>query len=143
MAGTMKQASPQLGRKLLKLLPLLASDKDGEIIAAARAIVRALASEKFDIHDLASSMMVVANAEQAPAHGAFSVRPIFDELSHFERVAWLNALAGCDWLTPLEQETVEDVRNHVKYGIAYKPHWRRKRRIDELLARASAIGVRA
>ncbi len=139
----MRKASPQLCKKLSKLLPLLGSDKDGEVIAAARAINHALASEKFDLHDLAASLSVGRGAEQATVRESFSVRPIFDELSHFERVAWLNALAVCEWLTPLERENVEDLRNQAKCGLFYKPHWRKKRRIDEILARASAMGVRA
>jgi hypothetical protein len=38
--------------KLAKLIPLLGSDKDGEVVAAARAIGRALQSAKADWHDL-------------------------------------------------------------------------------------------
>ena len=38
--------------KLAKLLPLLASDKDGEVVNAAQAIRRLLATVKLDFHDL-------------------------------------------------------------------------------------------
>lgn len=41
------------GQKLLQLVLLLGSDKDGEVVAAARAIGRLLAKEKKDWHDLA------------------------------------------------------------------------------------------
>lgn len=40
--------------KLAKLIPLLSSDKDGEVVATARAIERTLRAEGFDWHDLAS-----------------------------------------------------------------------------------------
>jgi hypothetical protein len=42
-----------LTHKLTKLLPMLASDQDGEVAGAARAIRRALSAENLDFHDLA------------------------------------------------------------------------------------------
>jgi hypothetical protein len=39
--------------RLGKFIRLLSSDKDGEVVAAARAIVRTLQAEKLDIHVLA------------------------------------------------------------------------------------------
>src|SRR5262249_37574836 len=42
--------------KLGKLIRLLSSDKDGEVLAAARAIGRTLDSEKLTIHDLAEGL---------------------------------------------------------------------------------------
>ncbi len=45
--------STESTRKLVKLLPLLASDQDGEVAGAARAIRRALAADNLDLHDLA------------------------------------------------------------------------------------------
>ena len=48
MMVTICQAAP----KLAKLLPLLASDKDGEVVATARAIGRTLAAAGADWHDL-------------------------------------------------------------------------------------------
>jgi hypothetical protein len=42
-----------LGPKLRKLLPLLASDKSGEVVATARAIGRTLEGAGADFHDLA------------------------------------------------------------------------------------------
>jgi hypothetical protein len=40
--------------KLVKLLPLFASDKDGEVVATARAIGRTLEAAGADFHDLAA-----------------------------------------------------------------------------------------
>ena len=42
--------------KLAKLIPLLSSDKDGEVVATARAIERTLRAEGFDWHDLANAV---------------------------------------------------------------------------------------
>lgn len=50
--------------KLGKLLRLLTSDRDGEIIAAARAIRRTLESEKLDIHALAETVETTAGPKK-------------------------------------------------------------------------------
>lgn len=42
--------------KIAKLLPLLASPHDGEVLGAARAIVRALAADGLDLHALAAEL---------------------------------------------------------------------------------------
>ena len=42
--------------KLAKLIPLLSSDKDGEVVATARAIERTLRAEGCDWHDLATAV---------------------------------------------------------------------------------------
>jgi len=42
--------------KLAKLLPLLASDKDGEVVATARAIDRTLRAAGLDLHALAARL---------------------------------------------------------------------------------------
>ena len=47
-----RDALEQVIAKLAKLLPMLASDKDGEVVNAAQAIKRLLASVKLDFHDL-------------------------------------------------------------------------------------------
>lgn len=43
-------------KKLTLLLPLLASDKDGEVTAAARQIGKALAADGKDFHDLVKAL---------------------------------------------------------------------------------------
>jgi hypothetical protein len=45
-----------IASKISKLLPLLASDKDGEVLGAARAIHRTLQSAGSDLHDLAARL---------------------------------------------------------------------------------------
>nr|USU31054.1 hypothetical protein NG677_17135 [Methylobacterium sp. OTU13CASTA1] len=45
-----------LAQRVAKLVPLLASDKDGEVIAAARAIARTLTTAGTDLHDLADTL---------------------------------------------------------------------------------------
>jgi len=61
------QWSPQLRAKLAKLVRLLASPREGEALAAARAIERTLASEGGDIHDLADVLTGPAPRQAPPA----------------------------------------------------------------------------
>ena len=48
--------TPAASDKLAKLVRLLSSDKDGEVLAAASAIKRTLAAEGSDIHALADTL---------------------------------------------------------------------------------------
>jgi hypothetical protein len=48
--------TPAASDKLAKLVRLLSSDKDGEVLAAASAIKRTLAAEGSDIHALADAL---------------------------------------------------------------------------------------
>lgn len=48
--------TPDTAAKLAKLIPLLASDKDGEVVATVHAIRRTLKSEGSDLHGLAAAI---------------------------------------------------------------------------------------
>lgn len=50
-----------LNLRLAKLIPMLATDHDGEVIATARAIERTLRSEGLDLHALAN--LLAGNTE--------------------------------------------------------------------------------
>lgn len=81
--------------KLSLLIPRLASDQDGEIVAVVRAIGRVLAASKLDWHDLAAGIA----ADRAPpvniALGkvADDLRRVADRLSPRERAFLGNATA--------------------------------------------------
>jgi hypothetical protein len=49
--------TPKLSDRLSKLVPMLASDKDFEVLSTVYAIQRSLASENFDFHDLAKRII--------------------------------------------------------------------------------------
>ena len=70
------QSSPALAPvapKLAKLIPLLSSDKDGEVVATARAIGRTLKNAGLDFHTLAHAIdaepkvVVIYRDRSAPA----------------------------------------------------------------------------
>jgi hypothetical protein len=47
----------KINRKLAKLIPLLASDKPGEVFNTAQVMARLLSSIKLDFHDLVTFVM--------------------------------------------------------------------------------------
>jgi hypothetical protein len=53
----------ELRSRLAKLILLLGSSHDGEIIAAAHALVRTLASARLDLHDLTDGLLDVQQRE--------------------------------------------------------------------------------
>jgi hypothetical protein len=84
--------APTLAEKIARLIPLLASDKDGEVNATVCAMARTLKSGGCDFHDLASALMnseIVASSDR----GKYS----FDEI-------W-----RCPTLTDWEREFVNSI----------------------------------
>ena len=59
----MSKGLGSIADKLGKLLRLLASDRDGEVVAAAKAITRTLAGADLDIHALAEGVETAADRE--------------------------------------------------------------------------------
>jgi hypothetical protein len=58
---------PSIGPRLAKLLPLLASNQPGEVVATAAAITRALTKAGMDWHALAALVRSEAKRQAAPA----------------------------------------------------------------------------
>lgn len=64
----MGDLSPITG-KLGRLLPRLASDRDGEVLATVAAIRRTLTREGLDLHDLAARLVKAAPGPRPSARG--------------------------------------------------------------------------
>jgi hypothetical protein len=62
--------TPSAQDRLGKLLRMLSSDKDGEVLAATAAIKRTLATEGLDIHSLADALCQPAPRAEAKAQRA-------------------------------------------------------------------------
>lgn len=88
--------TPAASDKLAKLVRLLSSDKDGEVLAAASAIKRTLATEGSDIHALADAL-----CRLQPQH-----RP-----RHEDDNDWHSIACGCQayGLSQREQNFVADM----------------------------------
>ena len=111
-------AFASIATKLGKMLPMLSSDKSGEVAAAAAAIGRILATVELDWHDLAkrvaeptfADIMTVKNRPTASRASAPPERkpaepppppkakrpppawPTWATLSRFQRLAWMDVI---------------------------------------------------
>jgi hypothetical protein len=84
-------ARPPLPGIIAKLIPRLASPHDGEVIATARAVGRALQSAGCDWHDLTKAII-------APAPPPLPRPPCRTESDESAEIrVWLEAVAQEDW----------------------------------------------
>jgi len=116
--------------KLGKLIRLLSSDKDGEVLAAARAIGRTLDGEKLTIHDLAEGLasggakFTEPDAEEIYRHGKADGRREADHDGRSRSIGeptWNEIARECEAasgrLSEREREFVSDmVRGTVRDG---------------------------
>jgi hypothetical protein len=72
--------------KLAKLIRLLGSNRDGEVIAAARALQRTLEASGKDLHDLADA--VTAGLRPPPPPRQRSLAPPEPDRTNWEAMAW-------------------------------------------------------
>ena len=87
--------------KVCKLIPRLASNHDGEVVATARAIERTLKAAKEDWHSLVS---VLNGSGKSSKRALPEEPPVWEELTAGERLAWLFLLTGDFEGSPWETE---------------------------------------
>jgi hypothetical protein len=90
--------TPAVNNKLAKLVRLLSSDKDGEVLAAASAITRTLAAEGSDIHALADTL-----CRPQPQRG-----PRHDDDNDWHSIS-CECQAHSERFSPREQDFVADM----------------------------------
>jgi hypothetical protein len=91
--------------RIRQFVRLMASDKDGEVLSAVRALGRTLKNEGCDFHDVADAIAPISwpppprydtrpAPEPKPAQPAKAAPewPTFARLKHSQRVAWLNEI---------------------------------------------------
>jgi hypothetical protein len=97
------------------MIPRLASEYDGEVIATVRAIARTLKSQKLDWHDVAAAV----TPQAPPTQWDFE-----RQRSESEMRAWLTAISGEDWINAWTAEFVSSLL--------------RRRSLDDLSAKQRA-----
>lgn len=134
--------SDELRTKLAKLIRLLGSPQEGEVVAAARAIQRTLASESLDLHDLVDALLPTG---QAPAGSTKrSAQPATaqqsDSSSDLIRDVWTVSCERClqraNKLSPAEFAFVKNFQRDL---IAKRLYTRA--RIKRLMKICSRLGV--
>lgn len=98
-------SSPNLPPILARLIPRLASPFDAEVTATARAIERALKSQKLDWHDLAAAVIAQQSktSSSPPPHG------VDESPGAMKTRAWLEAVSRESWLNDWTREFVSDM----------------------------------
>jgi len=104
----MTAALVTIAPKLEKLLPLLASDKDGEVLSAVAAIRRTLERHGLDLHDLAK---VLGRAEPPDTVGPLAWRDIPES----EQAGWLAEMRGSRRLSPWEKDFCSSILAQARF----------------------------
>jgi hypothetical protein len=117
-----------------RLIPRLGSSFDGEVVATARAIERALKSQKLDWHDVAAA--VTAHAQ--PTQDYEPYRTESDAAQHMR--SWLTAISREPWLNSWTAGFVADLlRRPSLDGLSGK----QMACVDRIIREAHDRGVRA
>jgi hypothetical protein len=119
--GDLTPIAPRLGR----LIPRLASDKDGEVLATVAAIRRQLTALGLDLHDLAAAL------ESQPEPRRYGV-PDWTPTTWREAARWL-AEADQGQLSQREREFVDAMRRWRS-----KPSERQLKWLHDLIEREGA-----
>jgi hypothetical protein len=105
----MSAALISVAPKLQKLIPLLASDKDGEVLSAVAAIGRTLKQAGADYHDLAKA---ITSAKPLPVQGV----PLrWRDIPQGERANWLVAAMHSGRISPWESSFCASLAAQVRY----------------------------
>ena len=131
--------------KISKLIPLLGSPVDTEVVATARAIDRILKASGVDWHWLSAKIgadETLYNVQDKPIAPTLAPPPAWQTMTHFELRAWLAAINGAIWLGPYEREIVESVGQSVHAGVEKRITPKQGRTLNVVLARAAVMGVR-
>lgn len=103
-------------RRLEQLLPRLASDKDAEVVGAARALQRILSSEGRDFHDLAKA---AASEPSVVYKTVYREQPKPQPQPRPEPSEWLRKALYCeslaDRLSDRESEFVSDMAVRLRH----------------------------
>jgi hypothetical protein len=116
--------------KLSKLIPMLSSTADGEVVNTARAIERTLKGIGADWHDLAAALMALSKPRTEPVAPEPQPRAYerpkpsgprrWEDMSHIDRICALDWLRFWGELSPWERKLAGDIEDL----IAAKPRIR-------------------
>jgi hypothetical protein len=88
-----------------KLIPRLASDHDGEVVATARAIERVLKAAGRDWHDLANAIQPIATDWRSLARFCASNQQSLSD----REVNFIVSISRLHWLTEKQEKWLRDI----------------------------------
>jgi hypothetical protein len=109
-----------LNERIARIILVLSSDRDGEVVAAARALERVLKSDGCDLHDLASG---VVNGK--------TVTPSGEREYSFEEIRRCPTLTGWERVF-IDSITVQSYRAH------FRPSEKQEKILEDLRAKVRA-----
>ena len=127
----MTPALASIAEKLAKLLPLLGSDKAGEVSAAAAAISQTLRTAGADWHDIAGLLLPPSMSAPLRPAPSWSRTPTRFQ-SDLEAARWLGNCA----LTPWETVFVASIGSYLRAGRRLTS--KQKSTLDEIVANYQA-----
>jgi hypothetical protein len=128
-------------RKVALLVPLLASNRDGEVLATAHAIRRLLESGNCDLHDLAK-IVAQGPSERPKAKDDFHPRQwYYDDPSEIIEVADY-LLSACAQLNPWERNFLESIRNQAERKYGFELSEKQRAKLEQILKRHENNGRR-
>ena len=149
----MASLPPKILPRLGQLIRMLASDQDGEALAAARALGRTLKADGATFHDLAEA--VEAGRTPAPFNPYFDYAwdppepahqspPTWNDLRDFERRDWLSAFVRkLDVSDKAEMADLVRLRSDCLSPIElWRPTRKQLQLFTRLMERAWKVGVR-
>ena len=128
---------PAVQDKLAKLVLMLGSDRDGEVIASAHAIGRTLKAAGQDWHALAAALVRPAPFRAEPPR-----QPAGAENESRPSRRFLERIVNADWLTPWEREFVSCVLAQVRRSPHQNLSPKQHAVVERLIAKATVRGVR-
>ena len=145
MSAALAPVRPRLGL----LIPRLATEHDGEIVATVRAIGRTLKGAGLDFHDLAfvigeepKPIAYKINYDNPRRGTPCDMPPTWKSLGRISRIAWLDSVLSSPWATEWEVKLASDVRAIV-WSSPHKLQTPKQRgALDRLIVRAFIMGER-
>jgi hypothetical protein len=119
--------APGLDPRLVKLIPMLGSPHDGEVVASARALGRTLGSRGLTFHDLAAALAGSASM------GVQIVHPSWAAMSWQKRIATLDDLLGSGMLSPWEMAFCRKIRAWLHLRPSSQLSDKQRAKIEELI----------
>ena len=119
--------------KLIKVLALLSSDKDGEVLGAAKAAIRILEKNNSTFDDVIGGVIGTSESNKQHRAHSYDAGRTRRDTSRFKRVNWSGIVDGIfsryyDYLNEWEQDFMSDMFDRRELQISDN-QWKVIRRI--------------
>ncbi len=141
--------------RVQRMIRLLDSPQDGEVLAAARALQRTLAEKGLSFHDLAAAVRTstdpstlrrqrTARTPTPDPPPFYRTKPKWDDLRGFQKRDWLTVFLNKLQLSPSQKALISDyrVKLNTEEPIYWQPSKQQLHLVKQLLDLAWKAGAR-